>query len=571
MELVVKRVEKLIKEAVVIMDRTFSDWERLAISPASSFEFGDYQTNFALSCSKIFKKAPKVFAEELINHIPENEIVEKFEVAGPGFINIFLKNNFIAQIIKESANNKWCYPHKYLKGTVVIDYSSPNIAKQMHVGHLRTTIIGDSIKRIMRYVGYEVVADNHLGDWGTQFGKLIVGYRNWLVKEAYANDPVAELERIYIKFQEESELDESLNELAREELKKVQAGDKENLKLWKEFVEVSVNEVKKIYGRMDIDFDTWYGESFYNEMMPGIVEELVEKGIVKEDDGALVAYFDEEENIHPCIIRKKDGAYLYSTSDLATIKFKQDTYEMNKAVYVTDDRQQAHFKQVFSIAKKAGWTILLDHVVFGIMSFKGVAISTRGGNTIHLSTLLDEAESRAYDIVCNKNPELPEEEKRNIAKVVGIGAVKYTDLSQNRTSNIEFSWEKALNFEGNTAPYLQYSYARVQSVIRKGAENGLDPDLTKEILLETDIEKQLAQAIIRFPEIVEKAADYYKPNLVAEHIFETAQKFSTFYNSCPILKGEERTMISRLSLSFITAHVIRQGLQLLGIETVDRM
>ena len=262
-----------------------------------------------------------------------------------------------------------------------------------------------------------MIADNHLGDWGTQFGKLIVGYHKWLDKDVYDRDPVSELERVYIRFQEESEKDPSLEEMARTELKKVQSGDEENLKLWKEFVEVSLNDIKKIYGRMDVSFDTFYGESFYHSLMPEVVEELVEKKIVKEDEGALVAYFDETENLHPCIIRKKDGAYLYSTSDLATVKFKKDNYNMNKAVYVTDDRQQAHFKQVFSIAKKAGWDIEFAHVVFGIMSFKGMTISTRGGNTIHLSSLLDEAEKRAYDVVNEKNPALPEDEKLSLIHI----------------------------------------------------------------------------------------------------------------------------------------------------------
>ncbi len=571
MELVARRIEGLFKKAVQKTESGFNEWDKLVIQPASSEEFGDYQTNFALTSARFFKKAPKVFAQELISSVPENKVIEKLEVAGPGFINIFLKNEFVSGVVAGSVSEKWGFSHKNLSGVVVIDYSSPNIAKPMHVGHLRTTIIGDSIKRIMRYVGYEVIADNHLGDWGTQFGKLIVGYRMWLDKDSYEKDPVRELERIYIKFQEESEKDNVLEELARGELKKVQSGDEENLKLWKEFVTVSVAGIKKIYSRMDVDFDTWYGESFYHSLMPEVVEELLKKEIVKEDEGALVAYFDEEENLHPCIIRKKDGAYLYATSDLATVKFKNDTYKMNKAVYVTDDRQQAHFRQVFSIAKKAGWDMEFAHVVFGIMSFKGVTISTRGGNTIHLSNLLDEAEKRAYDVVNEKNPELPEDEKRNIAKVVGIGAVKYADLSQNRTSNIEFSWEKALNFDGNTAPYLQYSYARVQSVLRRAKEAGFLPDITKEITFETGIEKQIAVAIVRFPEVVEKAADYYKPNLIAEHLFDLAQKFSTFYNSCPILKCEEDMVISRMNLAYITAETIKLGLSLLGIGTVERM
>jgi len=571
MKLITGIITELFTETVKKIDPEFSDWDKLFIQSASNEKFGDYQTNFAMTVAKVFRKAPRQIAEDLIDNFPENDVVEKLEIAGPGFINIFVDKKFISKTLANISLEKWSFDHVNTKGDVVIDYSSPNIAKPMHAGHLRTTIIGDSIKRIMSYVGYRVIADNHLGDWGTQFGKLIIGYRNWLDKDAFAKDPINELERIYIKFGEETEDNPQLNDEARAELGKLQNGDPENNKLWELFSDITKKECKRIYSRLGIEFDTYYGESFYHPMMPEIVKVLEEKGIAVVDDEALVVFFDEEENLHPCIIRKKDGSFLYSTSDLATVQFKKENYDLNKAVYVTDDRQISHFKQVFRISEKLGWDTNFAHVTFGIMSFNGQILSTRAGNTIKLDELLDEAQKRAYTIVNEKNPDLPEDEKRNIGRVVGIGALKYSDLSQNRTSNIDFSWNKALSFEGNTAPYLQYSYARVCSIFRKAEKNNITIEENSEILLETEIEKQLAMSVIKFPEIVEKAAESYKPNLLADHIFDLAQKFSSFYNATPILKSEDKLVQSRLKLSKTVAETIKQGLDLLGIEVVERM
>lgn len=571
MKLITGIITELFAETVKKMDPEFSDWDKLFVQSASNEKFGDYQTNFAMTVAKVFRKAPRQIAEELINNFPENDIVEKLEIAGPGFINIFVDKKFISKTLANLSLEKWSFDHLNTKGDVVIDYSSPNIAKPMHAGHLRTTIIGDSIKRIMTFVGYRVIADNHLGDWGTQFGKLIIGYRNWLDKDAFEKDPINELERIYIKFGEEAEVNPELNDEARAELGKLQNGDPENSELWELFSDITKKECKRIYSRLGIEFDTYYGESFYHPMMPGVVKLLEDKKIAVVDDEALVVFFDEEDNLHPCIIRKKDGTFLYSTSDLATVQFKKDNYDLNKAVYVTDDRQISHFKQVFRISEKLGWNANFDHVTFGIMSFNGQILSTRAGNTIKLDELLDEAQKRAYEIVNEKNSELPENEKKNIARVVGIGALKYSDLSQNRTSNIDFSWNKALSFEGNTAPYLQYSYARVCSIFRKAEKNDITIEENSEILLETEIEKQLAMSVIKFPEIIEKAAETYKPNLVADHIFDLAQKFSSFYNATPILKSGDKLVSSRLKLSKTVAETIKEGLDLLGIEVVERM
>jgi len=571
MELIRISLEKLLKSAVKTVKPDFDDWSRLVLQPATDEKFGDYQTNFAMTASKIFRQPPKMIAESIISAIPENDILEKAEVAGPGFINFFLKNSFVAETVGKTFAEKWDFSHINTDGTVVIDYSSPNIAKPMHVGHLRTTIIGDSIKRIMNFIGYNVIADNHLGDWGTQFGKLIVAYTRWLDKENFEKDPISELERLYIKFGDEAEKDPDLDELARAELKKVQDGDEANLALWKKFVEITLNECKKIYEYLGIKFDTYYGESFYHKLMPKVIDELVEKGLAVESEGALVVFFDEKENLHPCIVRKKDGAFLYATSDLATIKFKYENYKMNKALYVTDDRQAVHFKQIFNIAERAGWKMEFVHIPFGVLSFNGEILKTRAGNTIKLADLFKEAESKGLSVVEEKNPELPEDEKKKIAKAVGIGALKYSDLSQNRTSNIDFSWEKALSFDGNTAPYLQYSYARVQSIKRKAAEKGVTIDFNSEITIENDIERSIAASIAKFPECVEKAAELYKPNFIADHIFDLVQKFGTFYNSTPILKAEPAEMQSRLLLAEAVARTVRTGLELLGIETPEKM
>ena len=571
MELLRIRLEKLLKEAVRTVKPDFEDWSRLVLQPATDEKFGDYQTNFAMTASKIFRQPPKMIAESVISAIPANDILEKAEVAGPGFINFFLKNSFVAETVRKTFSEKWDFSHINTEGTVVIDYSSPNIAKPMHVGHLRTTIIGDSIKRIMKFIGYNVIADNHLGDWGTQFGKLIVAYNRWLDRENFDKDPIAELERLYIKFGDEAEKDPGLDELARAELKKVQDGDEANLALWKKFVEITLAECKKIYEYLGINFDTYYGESFYHKLMPRVIDELVGKGLAVESEGALVVFFDEKENLHPCIVRKKDGAFLYATSDLATIKFKYENYKMNKALYVTDDRQAVHFRQIFNIAERAGWKMEFVHIPFGVLSFNGEILKTRAGNTIKLADLFKEAESKGLRVVEEKNPELPEDEKKKIAKAVGIGALKYSDLSQSRTSNIDFSWEKALSFDGNTAPYLQYSYARVQSIKRKAAEKGVTIDFNSEIRIESAIERSIAASIAKFPECVEKAAELYKPNFIADHIFDLVQKFGTFYNSTPILKAESAEMQSRLLLAEAVANTVRTGLDLLGIETPEKM
>ncbi|WP_029757875.1 arginine--tRNA ligase [Fusobacterium nucleatum] len=540
------------------------------ITIATNENFGDYQCNFAMVNSKIIGDNPRKIAEKIKNNFPYGEVVEKLEVAGPGFINIFLTDKYISNSIKNIGES---YDFSFLnrKGKIIVDFSCPNIAKRMHIGHLRSTIIGESICRIYRYLGYDVVGDNHLGDWGTQFGKLIVGYRNWLNKEAYEKNPIEELERVYVKFSEEAEKDPSLEDLARAELKKVQDGEEENIKLWKEFITESMKEYNKLYKRLDVHFDTYYGESFYNDMMADVVKELVDKKIAVDDEGAKVVFFDEKDNLFPCIIQKKDGAYLYSTSDIATVKFRKNTYDVNRMIYLTDARQQDHFKQVFKITDMLGWNIEKYHIWFGIIRFADGILSTRKGNVIKLEELLDEAHNRAYDVVNEKNPNLSEEEKQNIAEVVGVSSVKYADLSQNKQSDILFEWDKMLSFEGNTAPYLLYTYARIQSILRKVAEQNIDLNEDIEIKTENKFEKSLATYLLAFPISVLKAAETFKPNLIADYLYELSKKLNSFYNNCPILNQDTDTLKSRALLIKKTGEILKDGLKLLGIPVLNKM
>lgn len=557
-------------EKVVSMLYPDKDLKALEISIATNENFGDFQCNFAMMNSKIIGENPRKIAEAIKENFPENDIVEKIEIAGPGFINIFLKNSYISSIINK-IGEKYDFSFLDTSGDVIIDYSSPNIAKRMHIGHLRSTIIGDSIYRIYKYLGYNMIADNHIGDWGTQFGKLIIGYNNYLNKEAYKESPVEELERVYVEFSKAAEEKPELEDIARAELKKLQDGDEKNNSLWKEFIDASLNEYNRLYKRMDIHFDTYYGESFYHPIMPEIVEELLERKIAVDDEGAKVVFFDEKDNLFPCIVQKKDGAFLYATSDIATVKFRKNNYNLNKIIYVTDERQQDHFKQFFKITDMLGWNVEKHHIWFGIMRFADGIFSTRKGNVIRLEELLDEAHKRAYQIVNEKNPDLTEEEKENIAEVVGVSSVKYADLSQNRQSPVIFEWDKILSFEGNTAPYLLYSYARIQSILSKVNEMGISLNENIEIKLNNKFERALATHLLNFPLSILKSAEAFKPNLIADYLYDLSKKLNSFYNNCPILNQDKETLKSRALLIKRTGEILKEGLNLLGIKVLNKM
>lgn len=574
MELLTNQLKKIFSENINnIFKQDFS--EKINIENSTKKEFGDFQTNFAMMNSKAIGKNPREIATTLVENFKENDLIEKLEIAGPGFINIHLKNNFLNNEVKKIDNEKYDFSFLNVDETVIIDYSSPNIAKRMHIGHLRSTIIGDAIKRILDFIGFKTISDNHIGDWGTQFGKLIVAYNKWLDKEAYEADPIGELERIYVLFSDEAKKDPTLEDVARNELRKLQMGDEQNNKLWKEFIEISLKEYNKVYDRLGVKFDHYFGESFYNDMMPDVLEELKEKNIAKEDQGALVVFF-EEDKLPPALVQKKDGSFLYATSDLATIKFRKNELNVDKAVYVTDERQQNHFKQVFEISEMLGapYNYEKSHVYFGIMRFgDGMIFSSRSGNIIRLVDLLDEAKKQVKSVIDEKNPNIPEDEKEKIAEIVGTGAIKYFDLSQNRTSDILFTWDKVLSFEGNTGPYLQYTYARIQSILRKLKEENISVK-NNDIILDDmfDIERELAVALLRFPQTVVKSYETYRPNIIADYLFDTAKLFNNFYNSKSILKeSDKKVMDARILLAQKTASILKQGLNLLGIETVDRM
>ena len=573
MELLTIKLKKLFSENI---SRIFgADYiEKIDIQNSTKKEFGDFQTNFAMMSSKLIGKNPREIANTIIENFEKNDIIEKLEVAGPGFINIFLKNSFLNEEIKKLENEKYDFSFLNTGKTVIIDYSSPNIAKRMHIGHLRSTIIGDSIKRILNFLGFKTLADNHIGDWGTQFGKLIVAYKNWLDKKAYEEDPIGELERIYVLFSDKAKKDPTLEDEAREELKKLQLGNEDNQKLWKEFIDISLKEYNKVYERLDVNFDYYYGESFYNDMMPSVLEELKKKNIAREDQGALVVFF-EDDKLPPAIVQKKDGSFLYTTSDLATMKFRKNELKVDEAVYLTDDRQQNHFKQVFEIGKMLGepYDYKKTHIVFGIMRFGDQIFSSRSGNTIRLVDLLDEAKKQVKKVIDEKNPNIPEEEKEKIAETIGSGAIKYFDLSQNRTSDITFTWEKVLNFEGNTGPYLQYTYVRIMSIFRKLEEENINVENMDIVLDEMiGIERELASELLKFPQAVVKSYENFRPNIIADYLFDTAKLFNSFYNSSSILKEEDKqVMDARILLAKKTAFVLKEGLELLGIKTVNRM
>jgi arginyl-tRNA synthetase len=547
-------------------------WEAIGVVATTSAEFGDYQCNHSMGFAKRLKKNPRQIADAVVKSAPPIEAVVKLEIAGPGFINITLNQDWLAGRVNAVGSDPLCgTPQAGAGKTVILDYSSPNVAKPMHIGHIRSTVIGNALDRLHRFLGYQVISDNHLGDWGTQFGIMIMGYRHFADSVALETAPIEELERVYVKSYEQSKQDETWLAQARQELVKLQAGDPENRRLWQQFVELSLKEFAHIYNRLDVKFDLMRGESYYNDRLPGVVQALLDQGLARESEGALVAFLDEEK-LPPCIVKKTDGGFNYATTDLATIQSRIEEFHPDKIIYVTDERQQNHFRQVFAVARKLGCKTHLEHVWFGLMRLPEGTFSTRQGNVIKLEKYLDEAEARALAVVKESSPEMPEERQANIARAAGIGAVKYTDLSQNPQSLVTFTWEKALALDGNSAPYLQYAYARIASVQDKYRDlyPGQDPAKFP-ILLGEPIERVLAIMILRFPEAVVRAADSYKPSILADYLYELASAYSTFYQNVPFLKAPEGIRESRVRLCSAVAKLLRQGLKLLGIETPDRI
>jgi len=549
-----------------------SDWSAITVVGTTSPEFGDYQCNYAMGLAKTLKQAPRMIAEAVVKQATPHDAVQKTEVAGPGFINITLSTDWLARRIAETGLDEHCGTPQAGQGrTVVLDYSSPNVAKPMHIGHIRSTVIGNALDRLYRFLGYRVLSDNHLGDWGTQFGIMIMGYRHFANSQALATEPVEELERVYVKSYEQSKKDETWLHQARQELVKLQSGDPENRALWKQFIELSLSEFDHIYKRLDVRFDLVRGESYYNDRLAGVVQTLIEHELARESEGALVAFLDDEK-LPPCIVRKSDGGFNYATTDLATIQSRVEEFAPDKIIYVTDERQQLHFKQVFAVARKMGCVTRLEHVWFGLMRLPEGTFSTRQGNVIKLEKYLDEAEARALAVVKAGSPEMPEVRQKEIARAAGIGAVKYADLSQNPQSLVTFTWEKALALDGNSAPYLQYAYARIASVQDKYREQFPGMDLSKfPVIINEPIERTLAVLILQFPEVVTRAAETYKPSALADYLYNLASAYSSFYQNVPFLKAPEGIRESRVNLCALVARLLRQGLNLLGIETPDRI
>ena len=535
-----------------------------AMLRAADPKHGDYQANGIMAVAKARKENPRALAEQIIKQLDVAGICEPPTIAGPGFINFKLKTDFVAEQIAGAARDeRHGVPAAAKPKTIVVDFSSPNVAKPMHVGHIRSTILGDSLARVGKFLGHRVITDNHIGDWGTQFGMLIIGWKHYRNDAGLAADPIGELERLYKFINDKPELRDD----AKAELVKLQQGDAENLAIWQKIIDLSLIEFAKTYRRLGVSFDHTFGESFYNPMLPAVVANLRQCGLATESDGAYCIFFPGQES--PLIVQKADGAFLYGTTDLATLKYRIEQWHPDEIVYVTDARQQLHFKQVFAAAQK--WftaTPDLRHVFFGsILGEDGKPLKTRSGQNVKLGELLDEAEERALAVVTEKNPELTEDVRRQIARAVGIGSVKYADLSQNRTTDYVFSWAKMLAMNGNTAPYLQYAYVRVQSIFRKAGNSAVNAP----VLLDHPTELDLAKHILRFSDTLEAVLADDKPNWLTGYLYELAGKFSTFYDNCPVIQSGEPTRSSRLVLCRLTADIMKRGLNLLGIAVIEQM
>ena len=559
----------------------------LSVAATADERFGDYQCNAAMALARAMKKPPREVAGLLIA-AGKPEAVERMDIAGPGFVNFTLSADWMARRIEEAqADDRLGVPEPGRGRTLVLDYSSPNVAKPMHIGHIRSTVIGNALDRLHRFLGWRVISDNHLGDWGTQFGLLIVGFRHFADPAAYETSPIEELERVYVKSYEQSKADPAWLEGARAELVKLQQGDAANRALWQSFVEHSLREFDGIYRRLGVSFDLTRGESFYNDRLVALVADLKARGLAKESDGAWCVFSDgalppkedpfrkqedgEWKDI-PCIVQKSDGAFNYATTDLATILSRAEEFHPDAVVYVTDERQQLHFRQVFAVARRLGVATRLEHVWFGLMRLPEGTFSTRQGNVIKLERLLDEAQTRALAVVKASSPDMPAEQQWEVARAVGIGAVKYADLSQNPQSLVTFTWEKALALDGNSAPYLQYACARIASVQDKYRERfpGVEPRRFP-IRLTEPVERQLATRLLRFADVVQRAARLYRPSVLADYLYDLAQTYSTFYQNTPFLKAAEGVRESRVRLCDLTAQTLRRGLDLLGIEAPERI
>lgn len=550
------------------------------VRQSAKVQFGDYQANGVMAVAKKLGMAPRQLAEQVLSHLDLNGIASKVEIAGPGFINIFLDPAFLADNVNRALQSERLGVATPQVQTIVVDYSAPNVAKEMHVGHLRSTIIGDASVRTLEFLGHKVIRANHVGDWGTQFGMLIA-YLEKQQQENAGEMALADLEGFYREAKKHYDEDEAFAERARSYVVKLQGGDKYFLQMWRKLVDITMSQNQITYDRLNVTLtrDDVMGESLYNPMLPGIVADLKAKGLAVESEGATVVFLDEYKNKEGepmgVIIQKKDGGYLYTTTDIACAKYRYETLHADRVLYYIDSRQHQHLMQAWTIVRKAGYvpdSVPLEHHMFGMMLGKdGKPFKTRAGGTVKLADLLDEALERARRLVAEKNPEMSADELENLAKVVGIGAVKYADLSKNRTTDYVFDWDNMLAFEGNTAPYMQYAYTRVLSVFRKA---GIDENALTDapVVIAEDREAQLAARLLQFEETLSVVAREGTPHVMCAYLYDLAGLFSGFYEHCPILSAEsEATRNSRLKLALLTAKTLKLGLDTLGIETVERM
>jgi arginyl-tRNA synthetase len=543
-----------------------------SVTPATDARFGDYQSNAALVLAKQRGENPRAVAEKILAHLKVGEWCEAPTIAGAGFINFTLRTEIVAARTADLLQDERLGVEKVAPPKrIVIDFGSPNVAKPMHVGHIRSTVLGDALARIASFLGHDVVRDNHIGDWGTQFGMVIYGWKNLLERAALERDPIAELVRIYKGANDRATADPAVREACRQELVKLQAGDAENFDIWKECVALSLREFEAAYKILDVHYDIQRGESFYNDRLADVVERLLKSGLAEISEGAVCVFFRDIPELadKPCIIRKRDGGYNYATTDVATVDYRIQDLKADTVWIVTGAPQQLHFRQIFEIARREGYTADFRHLTHGsILGDDRKLMKTRSGDNVALRDVLDEAVVRARKIVDEKNPELPDSERGDVAKIIGIGAVKYADLSQYRMTDYIFSWDRMLSFQGNTAPYLQNAYVRIRSIFRKAGEEFVP---AKTLTLTAPEEKNLATRLCQFGEVVPTVLNDFRPNILANYLYELANSFHAFYEACPVLKSEEPSRSSRLALCELTARVLAKGLDLLGIKVPEKM
>jgi len=561
------------------------------LTQATDPRFGDYQTNVALILGKQRGENPRALAEKIIAQLDVNDVSEPPAVAGAGFINFTLRQAAVEkQTLDVLRDERLGVAETESPRRIVIDFGSPNVAKPMHVGHIRSTVLGDALARVAKFLGHEVIRDNHVGDWGTQFGMVIWGWKNLLDRQALQRNPLTEIVRIYKETNERVSKDPEVREACRQELVKLQAGDKENTDVWNECVAFSMQDFERVYKLLDVRYDLQCGESFYHDRLSGVVDRLLKVGIAEISEGAVVVFFHDDPELadKPLIIRKRDGGFNYATTDLATIDYRVNELKADAIWYVVGAPQTLHFKQIFAVARREGYTANLRHIIFGsVLGEDRKLMKTRSGENVPLRELVEEACRRARKIIDEKNPNLSEDEKNDIAEKIGIGAVKYADLSQYRTTDYVFSWEKMLSLHGNTAPYLQNAYVRIHSIFRKAGEaavatplwgvEGIQHEETGHrpvatgLTLAEPAEVDLAKRVCQFAEIVPQVLNGFRPNILANYLFELANSFHAFYEACPVLKSEEPARSSRLMLSDLSARVLQRGLDLLGIKVPEKM